>query len=122
MPARAHGGARPDGPGPAETMAKAAKLADQVAVAAAGCPTVARLATGPLGTYLPARTIPGVSIDDHGVHVAVVARYGSRMTEIAEQVREAVRPLVGDRRIDVAIEDIEPPAPWVVWGIESRVR
>jgi hypothetical protein len=56
--------------------AQAGLLADRIAAAVAGCPAVAALADGPVATYLPGRTVPGVAVRDNLVVVAVVARHG----------------------------------------------
>jgi hypothetical protein len=85
-------------------------LADQIAAAAADCPGVARLAAGPLATYLPGRTVPGVAVREDAVTVAVVAEYGPPLVEVAQQVRDAVGRVTPDRRIDVSVDDINLPA------------
>jgi uncharacterized alkaline shock family protein YloU len=82
-------------------------LADRVAEAAAGCPGVARLAPGPVATYLPGRTVPGVSIGDGTVRVGIVGRYGAPLPATAERVREAVRGAVPGLAVDVTVEDVE---------------
>lgn len=82
-------------------------LADRIASAVAGCPGVAALATGPLATYLPGRTVAGVAIRDTDVQIAVIARYGPPLSEVAAQVRAAVAPLVPGLRLDVHIDDIQ---------------
>ncbi|GAA2757406.1 Asp23/Gls24 family envelope stress response protein [Actinopolymorpha rutila] len=84
----------------------AGRLADRIAAAVTACPEVARLSAGPVATYLPGRSVPGVAVRDDEVRVAVVARYGRPLAEIAEQVRAAVVPLVSARRVDVTIDDL----------------
>lgn len=91
------------------TIAEVERIADQVARAVSGCPGVARLAAGPVGTYLPHRVVPGVAVRDRSVRVVVVARYGHRLDELAGRVRAAARDAAGGRRVDVVIEDIEVP-------------
>ncbi|HEY8453655.1 MAG: hypothetical protein FWJ70_06940 [Micromonosporaceae bacterium] len=86
------------------------RLVDRVAEAVVGCPGVAGLWRGPAGTYLPHRTVPGIAVRDGVVSVSVVARYGPDLSAVAAQVRDAVRRVVPDSRVDVQIEDIEPPA------------
>ncbi|WP_239137009.1 hypothetical protein [Sphaerisporangium rufum] len=83
--------------------------ADRIAAAVTGCPDVAGLARGPLATYLAGRTVPGVAVRDDAIEVAVVARYGRPLAEIAEQVRAAVAPLAGGRPVDVRVDDISMP-------------
>lgn len=82
-------------------------LADRIADAVAGCPAVAALAAGPVATYMPGRTVAGVAIHDADVQIAVIARCGLSLVEVAAQVRAAVAPLVPGLRLDVHIDDIE---------------
>lgn len=84
----------------------AGRVADRIAAAITACPDVARLSAGPVATYLPGRSVPGVAVRDEEVRVAVVARYGRPLAEVAEQVRAAVTPLVPGRRVDVSIDDL----------------
>ncbi|MFC4535044.1 hypothetical protein [Sphaerisporangium dianthi] len=91
-------------------------LADRVARAVQGCPDVASLAGGPVATYLAGRTVAGVAVRDTEVEVAVVARYGRPLAEIAAEVRAAVEPLVPGLPVHIRIDDIalpgqEPTAP-----------
>ncbi|MET9019373.1 hypothetical protein ABZV93_05285 [Actinopolymorpha sp. NPDC004070] len=103
----------------------AGRLADRIAAAVTACPDVARLSAGPVATYLPGRSVPGVAVRDEEIRVAVVARYGRPLAEIAEQVRAAVAPLVPARRVDVTIDDLaigdeeydQPPAPAPASGV-----
>jgi hypothetical protein len=78
----------------------------------AGCPSVARLATGLLpevATYLPGRRIPGVRVADGRIEVHVVARWNVPVPELAAEVRRALRPLAGDMAVDVHVDDVEIP-------------
>jgi len=84
-------------------------IVDRVAKAVAGCPGVARLAAGPVGTYLPHRVVPGVAVGESSVRVAVVAWYGPSLGEVARRVQAAARDAAPGRRVDVMIEDIEVP-------------
>jgi hypothetical protein len=86
-------------------------FADRIADAVAGCPAVASLAAGPVATYMPGRRVAGVAIHDTDVQIAVVARYGPPLTEVAAQVRAAVAPLLPGLRIDVHIDDIRFDGP-----------
>ncbi len=72
------------------------------------CPAVAALADdGLLATFLPGRRVAGVRITEDVCEIAVVLRLdGSPLPEGAEQVRRAVTPVVGGRRIDVMIADV----------------
>lgn len=86
---------------------------DAIAAAARACPAVARLSGGIAGeaaTYLPGRRVTGVRIGDRTVTVHVVGVYGPSMAEISAEVARAVTPLAAGRRIDVVIEDLEPPS------------
>lgn len=86
------------------------RLADAVAAAVRECSAVARLAGGPLATYLPGRLVPGVAIRDGDVRVAVVARYGPPLPRVAADVRAAVGRVDPGLRVEVLIEDIDLPA------------
>jgi hypothetical protein len=89
--------------------AQAGRLADRIAAAVAGCPAVAALADGPVATYLPGRTVPGVAVRDNLVVVAVVARHGPPLAEAAGQVRAAVAGVAPGLAVDVYIDDIQLP-------------
>jgi len=89
-----------------------AELADRIAATVIGCPDVAGLTQRPgvpVATYLPGRTVSGVAVRPAEVEICVAARYGPSLTQVAEQVRHAVEPLVPDRAVDVVIGDIAPP-------------
>ena len=91
---------------------EAAEVADLIASAVTSCPGVAGLTQIPgipVATYLPGRTVSGVAVRAGEVEVCVVARYGPPLPQIAEQVRQAVAPLVPDRVVDVVIADIALP-------------
>lgn len=106
-------------------VAAAGTDADRIAVATLSCPAVARLHGGRFGevaTYLPGRRIGGVRLrstpdgDPAGVQVEVhvVGRYPAAVAEIADQVRTALRPIVGSARVDVVVGDYAgetEPAP-----------
>lgn len=89
--------------------ADAGSLADRVAAAVAACPPVARLADGPIATYLPGRTVRGVAVREGEVRIAVVAAYGTPLAETVRQVREAAARTAPGLRIDVTVEDIAVP-------------
>jgi uncharacterized alkaline shock family protein YloU len=102
------GGAASAAGGPRQVL----ELADQVAAAVLECPDVAALTQIPgipVATYLPGRTVSGVAVRAGQVEVCVIARYGLPLPQIAEQVRQAVTPLVTDRVVDVVIADITSP-------------
>ena len=92
--------------------AEMAELVDLIVGAVTRCPDVAGLADapgGPVATYLPGRTVSGVAVRAGQVEVCVTARYGLPLLEVAEQVRQAVAPLVPGRVVDVVIGDITVP-------------
>jgi hypothetical protein len=83
--------------------------ADRVANAVSSMPTIAALSGGPsggVGTYLPGRVVLGVRVTGQKVEVHVTARYGCRLTDVAEAVRAAAVPAAGGRPVDVVIEDL----------------
>jgi hypothetical protein len=87
----------------------AGPLAERIATAVGGCPLVARLADGPIATYLPGRTVPGVAVREDAVRVAVVAVYGPPLAEVVRQVRTVAGRAAPGLRIDVTIEDVALP-------------
>lgn len=95
-----------------------AVTADAVASAVRRCPAVAELSRGGtvhVATFLPGHRVDGVQIDDERVLVSVVAVYGTPLVGVTQQIRTALAPLVGARRVDVHIADVqlpgeEPPA------------
>lgn len=91
------------------SLDQAGRLAERIAAEVTGCPSVARLAAGPIATYLPGRTVPGVAVREDGVRIAVVAALGSRPAQVAGDVRDAALRVVPRDRIDVLIDDIEVP-------------
>lgn len=93
----------------AERRNASGELAERVAEAAMTCPDVLGLTSGPRGwiaTYRAGPPLAGVAVRSDGVEVGVVVRYGRPCVEIADDVRRAVRPLAGRRRIDVLIGDL----------------
>ncbi|MEU3165307.1 hypothetical protein [Streptosporangium sp. NPDC006930] len=83
-----------------------AGLAHRIADAVLRCPDVADLSGGPFGTvatYLPGERFPGVALRENEVEVSVVVRLGRPIPEIADAVRAAVAPMVGDRPVNVHI-------------------
>jgi hypothetical protein len=86
--------------------------ADAIASAARRCPAVADLHGGGLvqvATYLPGRRVEGVRVEEDRVLVSVVAAWGMPLVALTDQVRAAVTPLAGGRRVDVHIADIQLP-------------
>ncbi|MEU0517021.1 hypothetical protein [Streptosporangium sp. NPDC006007] len=82
------------------------ELAHEIADAVRRCPGVADLSGGPFGvvaTYLPGEKIPGVALRDDEVEISIVVQPGRPLPEIADEVRTALAPLVGDRPVNVHI-------------------
>ncbi|MGW4422094.1 hypothetical protein [Streptosporangium sp. NPDC004631] len=82
------------------------ELAHEIADAVRRCPGVADLSGGPFGavaTYLPGEKISGVALRDDEVEISIVVQPGRPLPEIADEVRTALAPLVGDRPVNVHI-------------------
>jgi hypothetical protein len=88
---------------------------DAVAADVRECDGVSALDGGPyheVATYLPGRTIDGVSVDGGRVQVQVRSRWGVEAPLLAELIKITLVPLVGSRPVDVTIADIDdPPDP-----------
>jgi hypothetical protein len=86
-----------------------------IARAVAACPDVAALSGGVVGevaTYLPGDRVVGVRETADGVEIRIAAHWGLPLPLVAEQVRQAVRPLVGTAQVLVVVDDIDlRPAP-----------
>jgi hypothetical protein len=106
-------GAALTGTAPAAAVVEGVDV-DAVAAAAQTCPAVDRLCPGPWGgvvSYLPGREVPGVRVARDLVVVSVCSRWGVPAGELARQVRVALAPLTGARRIDLVVADVaDPPA------------
>jgi hypothetical protein len=86
---------------------------DAVAAAVRGCFGVDDLCSGSWGgvvSYLPGRQVPGVRVVSDHVTVSVRSRWGIPAAELAREVRGALAPLTGARRIDVVIADVADPS------------
>ncbi|WP_007024171.1 hypothetical protein [Saccharomonospora iraqiensis] len=86
---------------------------DRVAEVVRSCPGVADLvggdvlpAIGPVTTYLPGRRLGGVRVEPDRVTVQVTGDWTVALPALARQVRSALAPLVGDRRVDVVVADL----------------
>lgn len=94
-----------------------------VAAAVLAHPAVARLDGGPFGTvasHLPGRRrILGVRIGTgtEPVEIAVVARFGMALPQLADEVAAAVRGVLGPVEVEVTFSDVvsavaaAPPVP-----------
>ena len=71
---------------------------DAVADAVVSCSSVLGIASG--------RRSRTVRIVDRSVEVHVVARWGAFLPDVADEVRAAVRPLVGSHQVTVYIDDL----------------
>lgn len=104
---------------PNEPSAASASLAvvdgvdvDAVHEAVARCPAIAGVGStlpGAVATYLPGRRVLGVRVNGDLIELEVCTRWGVPATEVAAQVRSALRSLASGRRIDVTFIDIELP-------------
>jgi len=93
-----------------------APTADAVAASVLQVPHVSELGGGVAGevaTYLPGRSVRGVRITDDRIEIHIEVLPDRSMPAIAADVRAAVRPLAGDRSVDVTIDEIAltPPTP-----------
>jgi hypothetical protein len=89
-----------------------ARIADAIVSAVRRCPAVAGLHGGGLvhvATYLPGRRVDGVRVGEDDVQISVVAAHGIPLLALTDQVRSAVAPLAGSRRIDVHVADLQLP-------------
>jgi hypothetical protein len=87
---------------------------DAVAAAVRSCAAVDDLCSGPWGgvvSYLPGRQVPGVRAARDHVVVSVRSRWGVPAADLARQVRAALAPLAGGRRVDIIVADVTDPAP-----------
>jgi hypothetical protein len=87
---------------------------DGVAAVVRGCPGVSGLDGGGLGevaSYLPGRRVQGVAVRADSVTVQVRSRWGVSAPDLLSQITAVLSPLIGGRRVEVMIADIdEPPA------------
>lgn len=85
-----------------------------VAAAVAAHPGVARLDGGPFGTvasHFPGRRrVDGVRIGtaDEPVQLAVVARLGTPLPRLADELAATVRDVLGPVAVDVTVSDVVP--------------
>ena len=81
---------------------------DAISGIVASCPGVAALSAA-ARSYLPGRTVPGVSVDTDRVDVYVVAHHHEPLTRVTEQLAEALATVLAGRTLYVHIEDILMP-------------
>ena len=85
---------------------------DRIAAAVRGCAGVEDLAAGAAGSvisYLPGRQIAGLRVGAEEITIQVRIRWGVIVTEVAREVRGALRGLVGGRRIDLIVAEMTDP-------------
>jgi hypothetical protein len=83
---------------------------DAIAAATLACPAVAGLdeaGTLAVATYLPGRRVVGVRVEDRRVLLSVVLASGFPVQSLEAQVRRALAPHVGSRRVDVHVADLQ---------------
>ncbi len=91
-----------------------------VAAAVVAHPAVERLDGGPFGTvssYLPGHRLLGVRVGlgDEPVEIAVVARLGTALPRVADELGVIVRGILGPVAVEVTFSDVvgagvDPPA------------
>ncbi len=85
---------------------------DALAAEVRDCHGVSGLDGGPyheVATYLPGRTIDGVSVVGGRVQIQIRSRWGAEAPVLAALIKLTLAPLVGSRPVDVTIADIEDP-------------
>jgi uncharacterized alkaline shock family protein YloU len=93
---------------PTDPAGSSAADIDAISVIVAACPGVAALSSA-ARSYLPGRTVRGVSVDTDRVDVFVVACYQEPLAQITEQVAEELAGVLAGRALHVHIEDIVMP-------------
>lgn len=74
------------------------------------CPGVAGLSGGAFGivaTYVDGERLVGVAVRERDVDVAIIARAGHPLPALADEIRQAVADLTGDRPVNIRIDDLE---------------
>lgn len=85
---------------------------DRIQTAVLSVPAVVALHGGAyeeIATYLPSRRIAGIRADTEHVEVHVMTRYGTPLVLIGAQIREALHPVLGERTLTIAVDDILLP-------------
>jgi hypothetical protein len=85
---------------------------DGVAAAVQACPGVSGLDGGRFGevaSYLPGRRVRGVAVRTDSVTVQVRSRWGVTAPDLLSQITAVLTPLIGARRVEVVVADIEEP-------------
>ena len=67
------------------------------------CPAVSDVVMATVAGAGPA----AISVDAHQVTISVIAFYGPTVATVLDQIEHAVRPLIGDRALQVTVEDLD---------------
>ena len=81
---------------------------DMIRALALRCPGVAAMSPT-ARSYLPGRTVAGVTVDEHQVNVHVIARYGTPLPGITERLEVLLLPVTAGRSLHVHFQDIVLP-------------
>lgn len=81
---------------------------DMIRALTLGCPGVAAMSPA-TRTYLPGRTVAGVTTDQHQVTVRVIAQYGTPLLGITERLGNLLFAIRAGRALQVYIDDIVLP-------------
>ena len=89
---------------------------DALAATVRSCHLVSDLAAGRPGspaTYLPGRRLIGIAVYETRVRIQVRSSWAAPAHVVAAEIDAAVRPMIGDRTIELTIADIDaPPGGW----------
>ncbi|MFC4942295.1 hypothetical protein [Pseudonocardia sp. GCM10023141] len=101
-----------------DLTSRVAEAAPRLTAAVLAHPAVARLDGGPFGTvatYLPGGRIVGLRVTGAGdrLEVAVVARLGIALPQLAAELGVIVQGLLGPVPVDVTVSDVVVPPPTV---------
>jgi hypothetical protein len=83
-------------------------VVDTIRALALGCPGVAAM-SGAARSYLPGRTVAGVTVDEHRVDVHLIARYGAPLPGITERLEVLLLPVTAGRSLHVHFQGIVLP-------------
>ena len=87
---------------------------DAVAAAVQACPGVSGLDGGRFGevaSYLPGRRVQGVAVRKDSVTAQVRTRWAVSAADLLSQITAVLTPLIGGRRVEVVVADIDDPPP-----------
>ena len=108
--------------GPSDAVVDGVDI-DLIAAAVRACPAVAGLVAGPpsgAATYLRGRRIDGVTVTAETLRIQVRSRWETA-TELAQQIRRAVRAIAPLHSVEVVVAGIEdPPSTRIAHGQHGR--